>query len=456
MSATERLCDFVAGTGPEQLPAAAARAAELSLLDALGVSLAAAALDRGARTFGELVAAEGGRADSTVIGRATRVPAAAAALANGALAHALDFEDALDGLPVHPNAQVVPAVLALAEQHDLPGERVLTAIAVGCDVTARLATAAGKGVDAAGWYPPQVFGTLGATAGCANLLGLTADGVRDALSLALSQTAGSGQIKHSPRSLVRGIRDAFASHAAVRAVELTERGITGFVDPLAGPRGFFATYARGVYDEEPLTAGLGRDFAGTRVSFKLWPSCRGTHAFVEGALELRDRLPREVTSVDLVGGPVCTMLAEPLEAKRRPTSAIDAKFSLPFTVASALVHGEVTLGSFAPDALADPAVLGLAERVSFTLDPDLSGPEHMTYGRVTVTGAHGERLTREVLSPRGGPGAPLTREEVVEKFVACLSSAGVGPAEGRERAERVLRVGAVPAMREELGALLTG
>lgn len=453
---TTQLCDFVAGTGPDDLPGPVAAAAALSLLDAVGVSLAASALDPGARTFGHLVTEEGGRPDSTVIGTRARVPAAAAALANGALAHALDFEDALDGLPIHPNAQVIPAVLALAEQRDLPGDRVLAAIAVGCDVTVRLAAAAGRGVDAAGWYPPPIFGALGAAAGCANLLGLSSDAVRDALSLALSQATGSGQIKHSPQSLVRGIRDSFAAHAAVRSVELAERGITGFVDPLAGPRGFFATYAAGDHDVAPLTAGLGIDFGGTRASYKLWPSCRGTHAFVEGALALRAQPLGEVTAVELWGGPVCRMLAEPLAAKRRPTTAIDAKFSLPFTVASALVRGEVTLASFSPAGLTDPAVLEMAERVTFAVDPELSGPEHMTSGRIAVTNAAGQVRTREVRTPRGSPAAPLSRADLLAKFVACAAEAGLTETAARERAERLLAIGSVPAVRGELATVLAG
>ena len=452
--ATGRLCDFVAAIRPRDLPAPVVAAAELSLLDAVGVSLAASALDPGARAFLDLVTDEGGRHDSTVMGRRARVPAAAAALANGALAHALDFEDALDGLPIHPNAQVIPAVLALAEQRDLPGDRVLAAIAVGCDVTVRLAAAAGRGVDAAGWYPPPIFGALGSAAGCANLVGLDADGVRDALSLALSQVTGSGQIKHSPQSLVRGVRDSFAAHAAVRAVELAERGITGFVDPLAGPRGFFATYAAGDYDLASLTDGLGAEFGGTSASYKLWPSCRGTHAFVEGALALREQLAGEVVAIELWGGPVCTMLAEPQEAKRRPTTAIDAKFSLPFTVATTLVHGGPTLASFSTAALGDPAVLQMAERVTFTVDPAFTGAEHMTSGRIAVSDASGQVHTREVHAPRGSLAAPLTRAELMAKFTACAAEAGIAPADARERATWLLSIGSVPAVGDELAAVL--
>lgn len=441
----------------DDLPADAIRAAEWSLLDATGVSLAAAGQDQGAAVFAELSLAEGGREDATLFGTDRRVPAAAAAFANGAMAHALDYEDSIDGLPVHPHAQTVPAVLALAERENVRGDRLVTAIAIGCDVTARIAEAAGDEMGRRGWYPPPILGALGATVASAHLLALTADQTLDALSLAISQATASGEVKFSPRSIVRGVRDGFAAHAAVRSAELAQRGITGFDAPLEGRYGFFATYAGGISDAGALLDGLGTRFWGTRVSYKPWPSCRGTHSFVEGALRLRDQARvGDIARITLWGAPVNTMLAEPLDQKRRPTEAINAKFSLPFTVASAFVHGELSLGSFTDVAMRDPRVLALAERIDFVADPAKDVPEAMTHGEIAVDLTSGERLYEDVPTPLGNPAAPLGIERLREKFVDCAARAprGIERDEANRLADRILALRSSSGLRHDLAEIV--
>src|SRR5690606_9040855 len=166
-----------------------------------------AGLEPVSRSVAALAIADGGTAESSVFGWSERIPAAAAAFANGAYAHALDFEDAIDGLPIHPNAQIVPAVLAVAEARDLSGADVVRALAVGCDLGVRIAAAAGSQIEARGWYPPPILGAIGAVGALANLVGLDARTTLDALSLALMQVTASGEAGLSPRSTIRGIRD---------------------------------------------------------------------------------------------------------------------------------------------------------------------------------------------------------------------------------------------------------
>lgn len=428
---SRRLAVFLANFDPDDLPPEARRSAAVSVLDGIGVSLAASRWGEGCPDILDAVTAEGGRSDATLMGSGTRVPAAAAALGNGALAHALDFEDSIDGVAVHPHAQVLPAVLALAEQRDLTAGRLLAAIAIGCDVTVRLGRVSGDAMSDRGWYPPPILGGIGATAAAAFLVGLDGRGVLDALSLALMQVTASGEIKHSPDSVIRGIRDGFAAQAAVRAVELAERGIRGFDRPLDGRAGLLASFAGDADAAAAAFDDLGRDWAGLETSYKPWPSCRGTHAFVQAALELRPRLDLDrVREIVLRGAPVNEMLARPLEAKRRPTTAIDAKFSLPFTVATALVTGDVTLGSFSREALAHPRVLAVAERIRFDSDPALG----MTSGVLRVRGADADAEVA-VPHPRGNPADPLPLDDLRRKFVACVAEASTPV--GTDRASRI-------------------
>jgi 2-methylcitrate dehydratase PrpD len=426
LSAT--IAAHIAGTTFDDLPPEAVRGARRSLLDALGVTLAASRLGEGVRPFVDLVLADGGTPLSTVIGFGRRVPPGAAALANGAMAHALDFEDTHDGALVHPNAQTIPAVLALAETRPTSGREVLTAIAVGCDLVCRLGLALREDPAVRGWYPPAILQAFGAAAGAANVLGLDACQALDALSLTLAQATGTHEMTRSPRSVVRGVRDAFGAHAGVLAARLAERGVSGFDRPFEGDAGLFALYAGGAYEPDALLDELGRTFEIANLSYKPWPCCRGTHAAIDAAHQLRDGGldPRTVTDVCVTGPSLNQMLCEPRDQRIRPRTAIDAKFSLPYTVARALVHRTVGFEAFTPEALEDPEVIALAALVRYQVD---DGPAAAARGRLdVVTALANHRVTVEVAP--GGPDRPLSDELLGQKFASCAANAAVPLAPG--------------------------
>jgi 2-methylcitrate dehydratase PrpD len=428
-----RIAEHIVRTGYGDLPAATTAATKASLLDAIGVMLAATTLGEGTAAFADLARAAGGPAEAALIGRAARVPAAAAALANGALAHAIDFEDGHDGAPVHPNAVQIPAALALAQASGLGndpegGRALLTALALGCDLTCRLGLALRADPAARGWYPPPILGGFGAVAACAKLAGLEPRQIVDAWSLLLCSATCSGEIKYSPQSHMRAVRDAFPAQAALQAVQLAARGVAGFAAPLEGKAGFFALYAGGEWDDDALLGGLGERFEGERLTFKAWPSCRGTHAFIEGALALRDEIGdvAAIERVSLAGHPVMRMLDEPHAGKRAPATAIDAKFSAPFTAAVALIDGAVTLDSFAPQSRARADVAALANRVAFAPIAD-AAPGAIASGGIAVELRDGRRLERFVAEPLGHPSHPLGPEALAAKFRQCAAFAQVPP-----------------------------
>ncbi len=420
------LAAHVAGVAYEAIPAAAVHAAKRSLLDAIGVSLAASTLGEGCEAFADL-AREQGAGPCTVLGYGFSAPLLAAVLANGALAHALDFEDAYDGAPSHPNAAVIPVALGLA-QHlgGVSGRDLIAAVAVGCDLVCRMGLALKVNPDDAGWYPPPILSAFGAAATASRLLRLNERQTLDALSLLLNQAVASAEFKTEPASTIRAVRDAFPAHAAVLSALLAAKGVRGFDAPLEGKAGFYGLYAQGQYDPAMLLGDLGSRFLGAEVSFKPWPSCRGTHYAVEAAMALRDRIDvAAITEIRLTGSPVQLMLVNPEAQKRAPVTAIDAKFSLPFTAASAFIHGWPTLRSFTPEALADPAVLALAAKVSFSVDPGF-GLKEAASGAVTVIASGTEHHLR-IDSPMGHPVNPLSDNTLTDKFLACaaLSRRGV-------------------------------
>jgi 2-methylcitrate dehydratase PrpD len=254
-----------------------------------------------------------------------------------------------------------------------------------------------------------------------------------------------GEIKHSRRTVLRAVREAFPAQAAVLSALLARDGVAGFESPLEGEAGFFRLFADGSFDVHDLTAGLGERFHIERLSFKPWPACRGTHACIEIALDLLQEHGihwRDIESVTAGIGEVQRMLVEPLDSKRAPQTVIDAKFSIPFTVAVALVHGDVNLASFEAAMLEDADVLGMAQRVNADNRPDW-GREHAAAGALTLKLRDGRALHGTVDQARGHPDSPLSAEQLLAKFMHCCAHAArpIDATRARVIARRLLETG---------------
>jgi len=415
------LAEHIASTRYDDLPGTAVDMTKKSLLDGLGVILAAGAMGEGCQQFVSLAIAGGGKKESTIIGFDTKVPACMAAFANGSMSHALDFEDTHDEALVHPNAAAIPAALAVAESiGNVSGKQFITALALGSDIVSRLGLALNEDPIRYGWYMPPILGAFGATAAACKLLNLSPEQILDAFSLTLCQATCSAELTHSPYSVVRAIRDAFSAKTGVLSALLAERGVTGFEQPIEGKAGLFRLYAREDYDLTVLRDGLGEIFEGTNVSFKPWPSCRGTHSFIETTLQIVNThgiKPADIEDIKLIisPSPLNRALCEPLETKRNPRTAIDAKFSIPFVVAVALVHRGVTLNHFTPQALRDPEVLEVAQKVTYELDSKLEAKE----GLVELKTKHGVARLKTPEFAYGHPNNPISKESLVRKFIDC-------------------------------------
>jgi 2-methylcitrate dehydratase PrpD len=429
----------------EDLPTASRHAAKRALLDATGVMLAASGLCAEAGPFLRLARDSGPGGRCTVFGLDDRVQATQAAFANGALAHALDFEDAYDSAPVHPNASAIPAGIALAQAHGpIHGRELVTAVAIGCDLVCRVALSLRRRLEDGGWYPPTLIGGLGAAAVAARLLQLPPERVRDALSLALCQVTAPGAIKHSARSTLRAVREAFPAQAAVTSALLARDGVTGFDEPLEGQDAFYALYAGSEYEPAVVLDGLGRDNLTEQLSFKPWPACRGTHAYIQIALELKRRHAfgaDAIAGITVATGPSQQMLIDPLARKREPQTAIDAKFSIPYCVAIALVRERVDLRDFDDAARRDPAVLDLAGRIMPAPRTDWTAAD-ATRGALTISLKDGRRFSGAADAPLGSPAAALSDAALIEKFVRCCAHAArpLESADAVAAAEQILGI----------------
>jgi 2-methylcitrate dehydratase PrpD len=434
---TERIADFVAGLTYEDLPAEVAAVGKDLVLDTLGTALAATALGTGCREVIATATALGGPSESTILGSDTKVGAPAAALANGALAHALNY-DAAGGASGHPGVTCLAAPLALAEARaPVDGRRFLTAVVVAAELTARITRAVRRDDAIPAILPGQFFGYVAAAAGGAHILGLDAAGVRSALGLALMQSAGSREVIRTGDPPAKAVYGAFPNHGGVLAALLAAGGLVADVDALGGDAGLYAIVSDGRFETTSVAGGLGSAYACREVEFKPWPVSAHVAPFVEAALTLAadDASDADaIASVELRGSSVIRAWFEPLDARRRPENAAAAANSAIFAVAAALAYGDLSLAAFTAGGLTDAATLRLADRTTYVADDGVRG------GTVTVRTANGKRFTAHIDEPLGAASRPLSRDRLDAKFRDCCARAGLDAAAADAAAAFIARL----------------
>ena len=439
VDATRRIAEHVARLHYDDLPPALRTLLADCVLDTLGVTIAASGIAPEARILHEHVVAMGGASVASMLGFGGRTSAPLAAFLNGSLGHMADYDDV--GAGGHVSIATIPVALALAEQHrPVSGKTFLAALAAGTDVHTRLNQAV-KQPDwtiEQGWFPTQLFGYLSATATAASLLGMDPDAVENAFGIAFTQMAGSRQMAVGAATHLRSMQAGFSGQAALTAVDLTQRGIVGSRAVIEGRYGLFKTYVRTDPSWDALLGELGHAFPLTDLhGFKIWPSCGYTRSPNTAIQALRARHaidPSEVRSVTIIGGTGGTrMLCEPLEQKRRPKLAIDAKFSIPFTGAVMLLRGNVTLRDYGDEALRDPEVLALADRFTYRDDPGVTLPvggySSLARPRVEIEMRDGRIYREQAQGSPGDPDHPVRREVLEAKFRDCVAAGAISPSE---------------------------
>jgi 2-methylcitrate dehydratase PrpD len=419
---SERLAEWGAGLTSGDVPAAMAAKTEAILVDVVGLCLAARNTDYVASV---LQAAE--RGGHVAIGHAARLTAADAALLNGTAAHGEDYDDTFEGGPVHSGAVIVPAVLAAAERDKLPGERILLGMAGGMEVLCRLGLVAPKAIHKAGFHPTAVLGSLAAAFAVGVATGADARALRNALGIAGS--TASGIIEYlGDGSWTKRMHAGWAAQSGLRAAAMGRAGFFGPAKVLEGEHGFFKAFAPSVEPMfQKLFDGLGERWVAETITFKPYPCGTMVQPYIDCARKLRaDGVPiAEIASIHCrTSEGYVHRLWEPLELKRNPPTSYAAKFSIPFGIALGLVRGAAGLADFSDEAIADPALLEVSRRVSYEIDPEDPYPARFT-GHVQVTLRDGRLLEARQGFMRGGVDAPLSREEVNEKFLANARYGGV-------------------------------
>ena len=426
MSAELELARFVSETNYEALPEEVRRATKRDIFDTIGVGIGGSSTP-GIGQVVDYAREMGGKESSAILTFGTRVPPANAALVNGNMCHALDYDDTHDRAVLHTGPVVIPAAFAIADYiGGVSGKELINAVTLGIEVHCRLGLATRLWI---GWMLTPLYGYFGAAAAAGKLLGLDEEGLVNTWGIAYSQAAGNTEMIVSG-GLTKRLQAGFAASSGVLAGLLAAKGITGAMSSFEGKSGIFNLYQRGEYEAGALTEALGERYEVLNLSYKPYPCCRFNHSSIAAALQIAheyDVKPEQVEEIRVgVSSAGFINNCEPIEIKRKPRNLVDAQFSTPYAIACALARRRASVNEFRDESISDPLVLEVASRIYPFVDPQIESEagREIAPARLEVRMKTGEVYSAEVQFPKGHPQNPMTDEEFESKFQSCVLLAG--------------------------------
>jgi 2-methylcitrate dehydratase PrpD len=437
------LAEFLAHVSFDDLPLQVREDARRSVLDWLGSALAGS-FEPPARMARRAASGWSAGSGATMFAAGASIPLAAA-FANGVASHILELDDIHKRSTVHAAAPIIPAALAAAERARADGRAFVTAVVVGYECALRI----GEAVNPSHyryWHPTGTCATFGAAAAAASIMRLSSRQFLDALGSAGTQAAGLWEF-NADGTMSKHLHPGKAAFNGLLAADLAAAGFTGASRILEGERGFLRAMSTS-FDVERITAGLGTQWKIAENCYKLHSCCGHTHSAIDAALEIAasggwstaDLLSR-VTSVQVdTYGPGYDIVKQ-----MNPCTPYQAKFSLAYCVAAALLERRVGLDQFSPDrfgssGVVDASVASLLARTRVAVDPAFTAKYPSAWpGRVALALRDGRTLAVEHDYPRGNPENPVSTEALEEKFVALVSPR-MGPQTAERAVEAVRRI----------------
>jgi 2-methylcitrate dehydratase PrpD len=421
---SEKIAAFVRELKLEQVPPEVVDKTKLVFLDAVGIALASSTMDFGVMAL-DVARTLGGNRESRLIGTSDKTAAANAVIANGTLAHGLDYDDTLEGGIVHTGCCGPMTALAVGEALGASGKAVLEAAVAGIEAMCKIGLVAPGKFHARGFHPTALCATFGAAAAAGKLYGLETAQWPDAFGICGSQS--SGIIEYlADGTWTKRLHPGWSSHAGIVAVMLAQRGFRGPAAVFEGTHGFFHAFAGDQGVNLQRLNELGKTWEIPKLTFKTYPCGSISHPYMDCALRLKQKYairPEKIAEVvcRTAEGPV-HRLWEPLKEKQRPVSGYGAKFALPYSIGVMLVRGKAGLEEFSDEAIRDEEVLKIADKIRYELDPTIDYPRHLS-GHVKIKLDDGTILEENQPYPRGGFELPLPPEDIEEKFRANASLA---------------------------------
>lgn len=427
---TAELAAFVAGITPQSIPSEALEVVRLGFTDCCA-SLLAGLPEAATKTVAAMARTNGGRTESRVLFGTERLPAPEAALVNATCAHALDYDDY--AFSNHPSAVLVPAILALADSTGASGARMAAAYVAGYETWAELYLRETDHYHAKGWHPTATFGPVAAAAAAAVVLGLDAERTRNALAIAGSFAGG---LMENFGTGVKPLHAGRGAQSGVIAARLAQAGMDASPVALEGERGLMrALSPKGSVDlERPMAAGREWRILKWRLNIKKYPTVGASQRTIDSLLALRATNTIEVAKIRTIVPLISARQAAQMNF-HAPETALEAKFSLEFAAACALLHGKVGLSELTDAVVTSAPIKALIARTTLDrvteTDPGYPGAAPADY--VTITLDDGSTLVSPpVKRASGHADAPLSREGLWTKFADCARAGAV--AEPRARA----------------------
>ena len=414
VSVTRDLADFVVETSYDNLPREVIEHAKVCILDWLGAAIAGS-LETPAKIITSIIQKIGGKEQSTIIGTQVKTSCVNAALANGILGHIVELDDIHEESIIHPAAPVLPAALALAEYTNVSGQDFITSIVLGYDVEIRI----GMAINPSHyhfWHPTGTCGTFGAAAAAGKILGLNTEEMVHALGIAGTQAAGLIEVFGT---MSKPLNPGRAAANGVWAALLAEKGFTSSRNILEAEKGYCKAVAK-EHDFNKITGNLGKKFEIMNNIFKIHASCGHTHGAIDAVLLLRDKYDIEPSDINKIVVGTYPIAVDVVGKNYETKTPSEAKFSLPYCLAAALIYGKVGLNEFSEEKLIDPEIQKLSKKVTVMVDPEYINAR-LGCAKVTLYTSNGE-FTCRVDAPKGHPNNPVARTELERKFVdlACL------------------------------------
>lgn len=418
------LSEHVVSARFEDAPAEAVAATKRLLLDNVAVAIAGATAPA-CREVIDLICDWGGKAEATIAFDGRKVPHHQAVLANVMMAHALELDDLYDAAIAHASTPAIWSALAAAElKGGASGKETLFAMMLGADLMCRMARAADRTFELG--YHKALLAGFAATAATGRLLGLDAQTLAQAFGVALSRAGATVQALPDG-ALVKRLQPAMNASDGMRAVAFARAGVTGVRNVLEGPFGFYRLFNHKPLDRDALLGDLGRRWLGAEASVKRYPSSRCTHGPIQAALELRAAhglTADDVESVEVAVCEACRRVAGAPFAETKGSPQVDCQFNIAYTVAAALLWGDVFVAQVQEEAATDPRARALAARVKVVADP--AHGERMAFApvRVSIRTRDGRALERRLLALKGSPENSMSWDEIVaERLDRCLAFA---------------------------------
>jgi 2-methylcitrate dehydratase PrpD len=417
---SKELALWAAGVGFEDLPEDVVTSTKYRVMDVIGLALAGAETNFG-RSVRDAALALSPPGPCHILGFGDRVGVTTAAFANGAFSQALEYDDTHNESIVHMSSPAVAAALALSEFVDVSGRDLITAVAVGNEISCRVGSVSSGELHKRGFHPTGLFATFGVAYLAGKLLGLDAVALARAAGIAGSFAGGLLEC-WVDGTQTKFLHPGWSAQSGITAALLAQSGVTGPAAVFEGRWGMFASHVQDPdahRDFARINDRLGENWESRNSSFKPFPAAHVIHPYISAVLRLRAKYRIEARHVERIECPVAAFIVgivcEPTEEKFTPASDSHGRVSLQYSLAEALYHGVLGKVAYSADSRENPEILALARRVQYRVDPNYPGPGRFK-GAAKIVLKDGREFEEVEEYNRGSAENPMTFEELRTKF----------------------------------------